>query len=94
MVINKTKTELVVFDNKSQQINLVLSDGITSSKEMKGLGVTFTSDLKCDKHINNIVGKTSGIVNKVNFLRCWIVLGNEGCYLTILSNVVLCSMQN
>jgi len=72
MVINRSKTELIVFDHCKQPMEMVLSNGIKSVKEIKALGVTFTSDLTWNKHINTVTGKLTSIVNKVKFLRRWI----------------------
>jgi len=69
MVINRSKTELIVFNKSNEPGSLTLSNGITSRNEMKALGVTFTSDLKWNKHLNITIGKATRIVNKIKFLR-------------------------
>jgi len=53
---------------------MTLSNGIKSAKEIKAPGVTFTSNLKWDKHIDNVIGKSTSIVSKVKFLCRWIDL--------------------
>jgi len=72
MVINRSKTELIVFDNNNEPGSLTLSNGISSKAEMKALGITFTPDLKWNKHLNITIGKATRIVNKIKFLRKWI----------------------
>jgi len=73
MVVNKEKTELIVF-NRGNPIEMELSNGIKSANEMKALGVTITHNLSWEKHVNNTIMKTSKIIGGIRFLRRWIPL--------------------
>jgi len=71
MIVNKAKTELVVFDRKNH-IELELSNGIKSKRSMKALGITFSDTMSWKTHIDNIVAKSASVVNNIKFLRRWI----------------------
>jgi len=71
MVVNKAKTELIVFDKKDPPI-LELRNGIKSRKNIKALGIHLSSNLDWSEHVTHILSKTSHIINKVKFLRRWI----------------------
>jgi len=71
MVVNKAKTELVIF-NRKDPIEMKLKNGITSIKSIKALGVTLTYNLCWDEHISNMVSKTSKIISAIRYLRRWI----------------------
>jgi len=71
MVINKQKTELINF-SKADPTILCLENGIQSSKDIKALGVTISHNLKWEKHISNVICKTSKTINSIRFLRRYI----------------------
>jgi len=71
MIVNKAKTELVVF-NKKNRTEMFLSNGIKSKKDMKALGVTFSENMSWKMHIENTVAKSASVVNNLKFLRRWI----------------------
>jgi len=71
MIVNRAKTELVVF-NKKNHTEMVLSNGIKSKKDMKALGITFSENMNWKTHIENTVAKSAGVVNNLKFLRRWI----------------------
>jgi len=71
MVVNSSKTELIIF-NRFDPINITLSNGIKSSDQIKALGITFAHNLKWDHHVNHTVQKTTHIVKSIKFLRRWI----------------------
>jgi len=75
MVVNKQKTELVVF-SKKDDITIELSNGIKSSQQFKALGVIFTKNLSWDTHITQIINKTSKTINSIKFLRRYITSDN------------------
>jgi len=71
MVVNKTKTVLIVFDRKNQR-TLELRNGIKSKEVIKALGVQISYNLDWSHHVSSMVAKTSHIISKVRFLRRWI----------------------
>jgi len=71
MVVNKAKTELIVF-NKKDPPSLELTNGVKSRESIKALGLNLTYNLKWDSHVSKTIAKTSYLINKVRFLRRWI----------------------
>jgi len=71
MVVNKTKTELIVFSRNEPPI-IELSNGIKSVKEIKALGITLSHNLTWDNHVAKMITKTSKIIGGIRFLRRWI----------------------
>jgi len=85
MVINKQKTELVLFSKKDPP-TLQLENGITSIKSMKALGVTLSHNLNWELHISNIMAKTSRTIHSIKFLRRYIP---TACALKVASSQYL-----
>jgi len=71
MVVNKSKTELIVFNKKDPPI-LELANGVKARESIKALGLTITYNLNWEPHLSKTIAKTSHIINKVRFLRRWI----------------------
>jgi len=71
MVVNKAKTELIVF-NKKDPPSMELANGVRSRESIKALGLNITHNLKWDLHVSKTIAKTSYLINKVRFLRRWI----------------------
>jgi len=68
MVVNKAKTELVIF-NRREPVEITLNNQIKSVQSIKALGVTLSYNLSCDMHISNKVSKTAKIISAICFLR-------------------------
>jgi len=71
MVVNKTKTELVIFSRKDK-VQITLQNGITSADHMKALGIHLSYNLTWDHHVNLLVPKTTSIIKSIRFLRRYI----------------------
>jgi len=74
MVINKDKTELIVYNKKSsKQEEMVLGQtGVKSTSKIKALGVTITSDLNWNTHVQNQTNKTNRLISSIKFLGKWL----------------------
>jgi len=82
MVINASKTELVIFSRGGLE-TLELDSGIKLSKTMKVLGLTVSSDLSWDEHVNTIVSRTAYTIRMIKHLRRW--LTTEDCLRIVTS---------
>jgi len=70
MIVNSKKTEAVLFGNKDKKISFnCLTEKITSTSEMKVLGVIFDSVLSWKTHIDKTVTKVSRLGSGLKFLR-------------------------
>ena len=77
MLINQSKTELIVHSKGRSHPSMVIQHGsqqIKSTSEMKALGVTISWNLSWDKHINSLAPKLTLIIRKLKFLRRWLSL--------------------
>ncbi len=75
MVVNSSKTELLLSSRVKNQENLVIEyDGtkITPTDSMKALGVYLTPNLSWDKHIDNILNRTAFLIHRTKYLSRWL----------------------
>jgi len=67
MVVNRSKTEIIVFDKKFEETGFVIDGEIVNSKSsIKALGITFQHNLKWDKHVSII---TARVAPKLSMLK-------------------------
>ena len=80
MVVNETKTEIVLFKNRRKPKGKtrakdpfksvkISGNRIELSEGFKALGVTFQNDMKWDKHIKNVLKGTKRVLGSMRFLR-------------------------
>lgn len=69
MVINRSKTEIVVFNRWGDLQFDFPKIGISSQSKMKILGVDFRYDLSWDDHINRTLAKTNSLSYALRFLN-------------------------
>jgi len=71
MVINKKKTELIIFGYSSMKVNLDFGgEKIPNSDNIKILGVQFQSNLKWSSHVNKVIKKISSLSYSLRVLNC------------------------
>jgi len=71
MVINKKKTEFIIFGNNGPKINLDFGgELIPYSDSIKILGVQLQSNLKWSSHVNKVIKKINSLSYSLRVLNC------------------------
>jgi hypothetical protein len=75
MVVNSSKTELLLSSRRKNQESMVIECDnvkITPSDSMKALGVYLTPSLSWDKHIDSILNRTAFLIHRTKYLARWL----------------------
>jgi len=71
MVVNNSKTELVLFHKDTKSVDVVLDDGtqLSSTHKLKALGVWIDNRLKWNVHIEELKRKVTRIISGLKIIR-------------------------
>ena len=75
MIINQSKTELIIHSKGTSPPSLEVQHGclrIKSTNVIKALGVNLSWNLNWDNHVSSLVPKLNFIIRKLKFLRRWL----------------------
>jgi len=74
MVINKDKTELIVYDKDPNATNEMKLEktAVSSSSHIKALGIIITKNLCWSKQISSQINKTNRLISSVRHLGRWL----------------------